>query len=79
MLPDAWLGQGIEVHDAPTHHGVLSFAVRWHGDRPALLWELTPHADARRAGAAHRARARPDVVVDRAAGGEALDPRRLGP
>jgi len=45
MLPEAWLGQGIEVHEAPTHHGVLSFAVRWHGDRPALLWELTPHAD----------------------------------
>src|SRR3712207_8333250 len=20
-----------------------SFAVRWHGERPALLWELTPH------------------------------------
>jgi hypothetical protein len=45
MLPEAWLGQGIEVHEAPTHHGVMSFAVRWHGDRPALLWELTPHAD----------------------------------
>jgi hypothetical protein len=43
MLPDAWLGQGIEVHDAPTHAGRLSFAVRWHGDRPALLWELDPH------------------------------------
>jgi hypothetical protein len=45
MLPDAWLGQGIEVHDAPTHFGTLSFAVRWHADRPALLWELTPHPD----------------------------------
>jgi len=43
MLPDAWLGQGIEVHDAPTHFGRLSFAVRWHDDRPALLWELEPH------------------------------------
>ena len=43
MVPEAWLGQGIEVHDAPTHHGRLSYAVRWHGDRPALLWELTPH------------------------------------
>jgi hypothetical protein len=43
MLPEAWLGQGVEVHDAPTHLGRLSFAVRWHGDRPALLWELTPH------------------------------------
>lgn len=42
-VPDAWLGQGIEVHDAPTRCGVLSFAIRWHGDRPALLWELVPH------------------------------------
>jgi hypothetical protein len=40
MLPDAWAGQGIEVHDAPTHFGLTSFAVRWHGDRPALLWEV---------------------------------------
>jgi hypothetical protein len=43
MVPDGWLGQGIEVHGAPTHAGVLSFALRWHGDRPALLWELVPH------------------------------------
>lgn len=45
MLPDAWVGQGIEVHDAPTSVGRLSFALRWHGDRPALLWELDPHPD----------------------------------
>ena len=44
MLPEEWTGQGIEVHDAPTRHGLLSFAVRWHGERPALLWELRPHA-----------------------------------
>lgn len=42
-VPAEWLGQGIEVHDAPTHRGALSYAVRWHGDRPALLWELVPH------------------------------------
>lgn len=42
-VPEAWLGQGIEVHDAPTAFGELSFAIRWHGDRPALLWELVPH------------------------------------
>ena len=40
MLPADWMGQGIEVHDAPTHAGRLSFAVRWHGERPALLWDL---------------------------------------
>jgi len=45
-VPDSWLGQGWEVHDAPTAHGTLSYAVRWHGERPALLWELQPHADA---------------------------------
>jgi hypothetical protein len=39
-LPPAWLGQSIEVHDAPTHSGRVSFAVRWHGQRPALLWDL---------------------------------------
>jgi hypothetical protein len=37
--PDEWLGHGIEVHRAPTRWGRLSFAVRWHGARPALLWE----------------------------------------
>ncbi len=46
LVPPTWLGQGIEVHDAPTHHGLLSFAVRWHGERPALLWELVPHPGA---------------------------------
>lgn len=45
MLPPEWVGQPIEVHDAPTHAGRLSFAIRWHGPRPALLWELVPHAD----------------------------------
>jgi hypothetical protein len=43
LVPTHWLGQQLEVHDAPTHHGLLSFALRWHGDRPALLWELQPH------------------------------------
>ncbi len=40
VVPDAWLGQGWEVHDAPTRCGRLGYAVRWHGERPALLWEL---------------------------------------
>jgi hypothetical protein len=26
----------------PTASGTLSYAIRWHGDRPALLWELEP-------------------------------------
>ncbi len=42
LVPDSWLGQPIEVRDAPTAFGRLGFAIRWHGDRPALLWELDP-------------------------------------
>jgi len=38
VFPPEWAGQPLEVHDAPTHHGRLSYALRWHGDRPALLW-----------------------------------------
>lgn len=43
VIPDGWLGQGWEVHDLPTGVGRLSYAIRWHGERPALLWELDPH------------------------------------
>jgi hypothetical protein len=39
ILPPEWAGRPVEVHDAPTHHGRVSYAVRWHGDRPAVLWE----------------------------------------
>ena len=39
-FPTAWRGGKIEVHDIATRHGRLSFAVRWHGPRPALLWQL---------------------------------------
>ena len=42
--PGEWRGQGLEVHHAPTAYGELSYAVRWHGDRPALLWELAAGA-----------------------------------
>ena len=37
--PVAWRGGAVEVHQAPTLHGPLSFAIRWHGARPALLWD----------------------------------------
>jgi hypothetical protein len=36
----AWLGQSLAVHDAPLQSGRCSFAVRWHGARPALLWDV---------------------------------------
>jgi hypothetical protein len=39
-LPPSWRGGSLEVHDAPTRDGGrVSYAVRWHGERPALLWE----------------------------------------
>jgi hypothetical protein len=43
VFPPAWRGQSLAVHDAATRFGSLSFAVRWHGERPALLWEIDPH------------------------------------
>jgi hypothetical protein len=36
----AWLGQSLAVHDAPVRGGRCSFAIRWHGARPALLWDV---------------------------------------
>jgi hypothetical protein len=36
--PEAWLGQPLDVRDAPTRLGPVSCSIRWHGERPALLW-----------------------------------------
>ena len=38
--PREWLGIGVEVHGLPSRYGPVSWAVRWHGNRPALLWEV---------------------------------------
>jgi hypothetical protein len=43
LVPDRWYGQGWDVRDAPTALGRVSYSVRWHGDRVALLWEVEPH------------------------------------
>jgi hypothetical protein len=41
-IPAAWLGQHLEVYGIPTGpSSAVSFAMRWHGERPALLWEQT--------------------------------------
>ena len=41
-LPDTWLGQAVEVYGVPTAaDSSVSFALRWHGERPAVLWEQT--------------------------------------
>jgi len=34
-----WLGQALTVASLPLRGGPLSFALRWHGARPALLWD----------------------------------------
>lgn len=49
-LPAHWRGQSLEVHDVPTRHGLLSYAVRWHGRRPALLWDAPPGVQLRAPG-----------------------------
>lgn len=38
--PDEWRGQSLEVHAAPTRRGPVSFALRWHGEHPALIWDV---------------------------------------
>ncbi len=39
-MPTTWLGNNFEVHGLPTSPTTtVSFAVRWHGERPAVLWE----------------------------------------
>ena len=42
VLPPAWWGVAVDVRSLATRHGVLSFSVRWHGPRPAVLWNLQP-------------------------------------
>ena len=40
-IPRLWLGANLECHRVavgPLH--TLSFGIRWHGEKPALLWEV---------------------------------------
>jgi len=39
VLPESWRGANLEVRDAPLRRGALSYALRWHGPKPALLWD----------------------------------------
>jgi hypothetical protein len=45
-LPELWRGRTIDVLGLPVSNGNVSFGLRWHGPRPALLWEasLAPEA-----------------------------------
>jgi hypothetical protein len=38
-LPASWFGQSVDAHDVPVGRDRIGFALRWHGARPALLWE----------------------------------------
>ncbi len=41
-FPAGWLGRSVEAYGLPVPGGRrISVAVRWHGERPALLWEVT--------------------------------------
>lgn len=41
-MPGDWVSQKFEVYGVPTGpRSAVSFAVRWHGKRPAILWEQT--------------------------------------
>ena len=47
-IDSAWLGVNFECHKllaTPEH--LISYAVRWHGDKPALLWEIDGPVGAR--------------------------------
>lgn len=40
-LPESWLGSASEAHGVmATDRHRVSWAIRWHGERPAVLWEV---------------------------------------
>jgi hypothetical protein len=39
-FPPSWRGHAVEAYRVPVGAAVLGVALRWHGPRPALLWEL---------------------------------------
>jgi hypothetical protein len=69
-----WNGQFVEAHRVPTAWGRVGFAVRWHGGRPALLWEVERSAGTLDTGAG--AGVGPGVVPEVRAPG--LDPGWAG-
>ncbi len=38
---ETWLGVNFEVHGIAAMHGTVGYAVRWHGERAAVLWEAS--------------------------------------
>ncbi len=39
QVPRHWYGGQVDVRGLATHAGRISYSVRWHGQRPALLWD----------------------------------------
>ncbi|MGB3411531.1 MAG: hypothetical protein WBA45_10060 [Microthrixaceae bacterium] len=37
-----WFDKPVEANRVRTSWGLVSYAVRWHGERPAILWEIEP-------------------------------------
>ncbi len=68
----SWVGQPVEVHDLPGSRGRLSVAIRWHGNRPALLWDCRPGWRGDPTGIVLRAPALDPTWTGRGATGEAL-------
>jgi hypothetical protein len=43
LLPgfdELWRGQNVDVRNVAVPGGRLSFSIRWHGPRPAVLWDI---------------------------------------
>jgi hypothetical protein len=49
-FPPTWRGGAIEAHRVPVAGGMVSAALRWHGARPALLWEADAPVELRCSG-----------------------------
>ena len=44
-IPETWWGSPFEAHGLIADpHRTISYAVRWHGPRPAVLWEVSGQA-----------------------------------
>lgn len=47
-IPQLWRGVNFECHDVIVgNEASISYAVRWHGEKPALLWEVSGTTDIR--------------------------------
>lgn len=44
---ESWRGASVDISNLPTNHGHVSFALRWHGNKPAILWDAPAPITAR--------------------------------